>query len=359
MKRAASNGLIILLALTLLAAPCLADRRIRDICRVKGQEENTLQGLGLVVGLQGTGDGDAKPTLQAMAKLMGSMGSPLPQNVKGIQSLSDLEAKNVALVWVTATVPASGAREGGKLDCRVNSIGSAKSLEGGYLITTPLLGPRPGNQTVYGVAQGNLQLEDASLPLAAKVHGGCRVEKDFFNAYTDEKQETVTLVLNPNHADFKTAYDIAALLGKQIDFVDRSNPSASIAKAIDQANVVLRIPEQYRVDPVSFVSNVLDTQIAQLSGGSTVVINERSGVVVVGSNVDIGSLAITHKNLVIQAGVNSPETFVTFDPEKENNSKLADLVSALNTLKVAPADVIDIIKTIDRSGELHGQLIIE
>lgn len=359
MPRIAITALTLLLTTSLVLEPCRAERRIRDLCRVKGQEENTLQGLGLVVGLQGTGDGDAKPTLQAMARMMTVMGSPLPQNVKGLQSLDDIDAKNVALVWVTATVPASGAREGGKLDCRVNSVGSAKSLEGGYLITTPLLGPRPGSQTVYATAQGNLQLDDPGLPLSAKVHGGCRVEKDFFNAYTDQDQQVVTLVIQPNHANFETAYDIADVISRQPDFIDRSNSTSSIAKAIDQTNVVVRIPEQYQADPVSFVSNVLNTKLAQLPGGSSVVINERSGVVVVGANVDIGSLAISHKNLVIQAGVRATESFVKFDPAANDDPKLTDLITALNALKVPPQDVIDIIKTIDRSGELHGQLIVE
>ena len=352
----------ILAAVLIFAAATAAhaDRRIRDICRVKGQEENTLQGMGLVVGLQGTGDGDARPTRQAMAKLMTVMGSPLPQDVRGVQDLSKLEAKNVALVWVTAKIPASGAREGGKVDCKVSSIGSAKSLEGGYLITTPLLAPRPGSQEVYAVAGGNLKLDDPDYPLTATIHGGGRMEKDFFNAYTDGEQQTVTLVINPNHADFATAYDIADLISKEPDFIDRDNPSISIAKAIDQANIVLRIPDQYRVDPVSFVSNVLNTQLAQLPGGGTnVVINERSGVVVVGSNVDIGPVAITHKNLVIRAGAGVESSFVAFEPTQANDPKLADLVSALNTLKVPPEDIIDIIKTIERSGELHGQLIVE
>ena len=359
MTRIITTALAFLLLITLAVAPAQAERRIRDFCRVKGQEENTLQGMGLVVGLQGTGDGDAKPTLQAMAKLMNVMGSPLPQNVKGLQSLDDLEAKNVAMVWVTATVPASGAREGGKLDCKVSSIGSAKSLAGGYLITTPLLGPRPGSQTVFAIAQGNLHMDDPKIQLSARVHGGCRVERDFFNAYTSEEEQFVTLVIQPNHAAFETAYDIAEVISRQPDFIDRTNSTMAIAKAIDQANILVRIPPQYQSDPVSFISNVLNTKLAQTPGGSTVVINERSGVVVVGSNVELGSLAISHRNLVIQAGTRGSETFVKFSPNTDDDPKLTDLISALNALKVPPQDVIDIIKTIDRSGELHGQLIIE
>lgn len=183
--------------------------RIRDICRVKGQEENTLQGLGLVVGLKGTGDGDVT-TQRALAKTMGTMGVPLSQAPGGAVVLDELKnAKNVALVFVTATVPAEGARQGEMLDIAVNAI-NAKSLEGGHLLITPLLGPRPGNPRVYGYAQGSIALDTTGPPTSAKVHDGCRLEESFHNSFMLDNK--ITLVLDKNHASFQTAYEIEDLL---------------------------------------------------------------------------------------------------------------------------------------------------
>src|SRR5262249_43243035 len=123
---------LILLALVLVASPAAAQLQLRDIVRVKGQEENTLQGLGLVVGLNGNGDREFSPTARALATLFNHMGSPVATGPKGQMLYEELrEARNVALVFVTATIPPTGARQGDKLNCTVSAI-NAKSLEGGF-----------------------------------------------------------------------------------------------------------------------------------------------------------------------------------------------------------------------------------
>ncbi len=126
-------------------------RCLSSICRIKGQEENTLQGLGLVVGLNGTGDGgDFLPTIRSLATAMQLMGNPIGKG--GPLELKN--AKNIALVMVTAKVPAAGARQGDRVDCTVSSIGAAKSLEGGQLFLTPLQGPQVDRPRVYAFAEG-------------------------------------------------------------------------------------------------------------------------------------------------------------------------------------------------------------
>ena len=136
---------------------------LKSICRIKGQEENTLQGLGIVVGLKGTGDGGTYlPTIRSLAKVMSVMDMPTPTSKAGLVDLKD--TKNVALVIVTATVPGAGARQGDKLDCVVSSVGSAKSLAGGRLFMTPLIGPDPRNRRVFGFAEGPITLEDPRKP---------------------------------------------------------------------------------------------------------------------------------------------------------------------------------------------------
>jgi len=324
---------------------------LRSICRVKGQEENTLQGLGIVVGLKGTGDGgDYLPTIRSLATAMQLMGNPIGQG--GAAELKNV--KNVALVMVTATVPAAGARQGDKVDCVVSSIGSAKSLAGGRLFLTPLLGPNPQDTKIYGIASGSLTIEDENVPTTGRIHGGCRFEEDFFNAFT--KDGKITLVLDENYASFEIAQNVAEMVNGQMSFQISGAP---LAKAINQGNIEVAIPLQYREDPVFFVSQVLALPLVELPTGSRVVINERAGSIVIGGDVEIGPAVVTHKNVVIETGTAGTDRFVPVDPGETESAKLKALVEALNAVHVPTEDIIDIIKGLDRNGKLHARLIIE
>lgn len=342
--------------------------RIRDICRVKGQEENTLQGMGLVIGLKGTGDTDG-PTLQALAKMLESMGSPVGQLAKG-ETVNDAlkNAKNVAMVLVTATIPPEGARQGEQLNCTVSAVG-AKSLQGGVLVMTPLLG-RPGNPRVYATAQGPLTLSESGPPTVGIVHDGCRLEEDFTYKFFDE-QGYITLVIDRHHASFPTAHEISlALTGqggtrRQAGGLGGSSNSKGTtwdAQAIDPVNIRIRIPEEYADHRVDFIAEVLDTQIALQHHDARVVINERSGVIIIGDNVMVGRVAVTHKNVSIQTGdepARGPLIEIDQNAYPSAPTRLKALVEALNALKVDSQSVIDIIKSLERSGDLYGRVIIE
>jgi flagellar P-ring protein precursor FlgI len=344
--------------------------RIRDICRIKGQEENTLHGMGLVVGLKGTGDTDG-PTLRALAKMLESMGSPLGPPGRG-QSITDelKNAKNVAMVMVTAVIPPEGARQGEPLHCTVSAV-SAKSLQGGVLVMTPLVGPRPGNPRIYALAQGSIALSESGPPTVGIVHNGCRLEEDFHYRFWDD-QRWVTLVIDRHHAGFPTAYEIKEALSgqgsirKPVDgFSSRSSTRGSLSEvqAVDPANVRIRIPDEYADHEVDFIAQVLDTQVALQHHDATVVINERNGVIVIGDNVMIGRVAVTHKNVSIQTG-DDPARGPLLEVDQNSDSptsatRLKALVNALNALKVDSQSIIDIIKSLERSGDLYGRLIIE
>lgn len=347
------SSLILTVSAILIIAttPVEARTLLKNICRIKGQEENTLHGLGLVVGLKGTGDGGSfLPTIRSLATALQLMGKPL-----GNAPLELKDTKNVALVMVTATVPAAGARQGDKLDCVVNSIGSAKSLVGGTLFMTPLQGPQVSSQRVYAFAQGAVHIDDMKTPTTGKVHQGCRLEEDFFNVFT--KNGKITLVLDKNHADFQIAQDTAELINGQLNF--QSN-EGYLAKAINQVNVEVVIPQQYRDDPVSFISQVLSLPTLEPQAEARVVINERSGSVVIGGDVEIGSVVVTHKNIVIETAENvSGNRFVPLESERSPSAKLKSLVESLNAVKVPTEDIIEIIKGLERNGKLHGTLIIE
>ena len=335
-----------------LAGQAEARTTLKALCRVKGQEENVLHGQGLIVGLKGTGDGgNFLPTIRALATSMQLMGNPIGKG----GALELKEAKNVALVSVTVIVPPGGARQGDKLDCIVSSIGSAKTLAGGRLYWTPLMGPNPQNGRVYGLAEGPVTLENTTDTATGKVHGGCRLEEDFFNPFT--KDGKITLVLEKNHADFQVAQEITELINNQMSVQSGGVP---VARAINAVNIEVAIPAQYREDPVLFVSQVLALPVMDPPTGARVVINERSGSIVISGDVEIGPVVVTHKNIVVESGAAaSPSQFVPLDPSQTETPKLKTLVESLNALRVPPPDVIDIIKSLDRNGKLHAQLIIE
>jgi flagellar P-ring protein FlgI len=337
----------------LLSEAARGETTIKNICRVKGQEENTLQGLGIVVGLKGTGDGASfLPTIRSLSKVMSVMGEPPGKS--GLTELKD--TKNVALVTVTTTIPAAGARQGDQLDCTISSIGSAKSLDGGRLFLTALVGPDRTNPRIYAFAEGPVSLDNVTLPTTGRVFKGCRLEDDFFNMYA--KDGKFTLVLDRNHADFQVAQDMADQINTQISFQTSGTP---VAKALNQVNVEVLIPGQYKDDPVPFISQVLNLPMPELQTVSRVVINERSGSIVISGNVEIGAVVVTHKNVVIETGnpAAAGHSFVPLDPGDTSKAKLKALVEALNAIHVATPDIIDIIKGLDRNGKLHAQLIIE
>jgi len=336
-----------------LAMPAGAQITLESICRVKGQEEITLRGLGFVVGLEGTGDdGEFLPTIRSLAKAMELMGQPLGET--GLTELKD--AANVALVIVTATVPAAGAREGDRLDCKVSSMGMAKSLAGGRLFLTPLLSADKSDRRIYGFAEGDIVLDDpVNYTRTGHIVGGCRLEADFPNPFVQDGR--ITLVLDKHHASFQNAQDVAELINNEFSFQNRNMP---LALAVNQANVSVAIPPQYREVPVEFVSEVLRLPIVDPRTAARVVINQRAGSIVISGDVEIGAAVIAHKNIVIRTGnATGAGQFVPINPGQTAKPKLEALVEALNAIQVPTEDIIDVIKGLAADGQLHAQLIFE
>lgn len=359
--------LVVVMSLT-AASTQAGGLKLGDICRLKGQETNTLQGLGLVVGLKGTGDGDAAPTSRALARMMQLMGGPMSLDGSGSLNLGDVaDAKNVAMVFVTAKLPPVGAQQGDQLDVTVNAI-SAKSLEGGYLMLTPMLGPRADNPTVYAMAQGRLTLSPDSPPTTASIQSGMKMESSVRASYV--KDERITLILDRDFADFNTAfrieYEINSLTSLTMGASDTSRLSAGkksaaatdvrLARAIDQLHVEVAIPPLYRDNPIKFISFVLDIPIQLVNRGKRVVIDEKAGIVVIGEDVEIAPVLVTHRNLRIEAGGNGG--FVELGPDgAPATAKLKSLADALGALDVPTSDLIAIIKTLKAKGDLYGEVI--
>jgi len=352
--RALSYAICALLSGSLALPASAVGTKIRDICRVKGQEENVLRGLGLVVGLKGTGEAGDGPTMRALARSLELMGSPLGHgDAIDEQALEDLKKnKNVALAVVEAVVPATGARRGDKLDCHVSGL-TGKSLIGGRLAFAALQGPNTQDRRVFALAQGAIHVGDPAAPLSGRIHQGCQIEQDIFNPF--ELNGQITLVLDKNHADFQTATEIAYAIRQYSKFASEDD---DFVEAKDAANIVVQIPKDYPDGTVEFIAQILGLPVIAPSPEARVVINERSGTIVISGDVEIGSVIITHKNLVVEADANAAR-FVELDTAQVNAAKLKSLMEALNALKVAPEDIIEIIKGIERQGKLHGRLIIE
>lgn len=346
-----------------LASSALASTRLKNICRVKGQEENVLRGQGLVVGLNGTGEANDPMTMRAIARAMELMGNPMAMNGQQTALTELRRIKNAALVWVTATVPATGARRGDRLDCQVSAL-NGKSLLGGRLAFAALQGPNVQDSRVYALCQGQLTISDETQPMVGVVHGGCQMEADLFTPFV-HPDGYFTLVLDKNHANFQTALEIADSIEQRIGSTSASasnegnqgTQQQDLVKAIDAANIVVQISEADKNDPVDLVAFVLDIPVNEPEPEARVTINARAGTIVISGDVEIGDVIVTHKNVSIDTIV-SPG-FSPIDSDGSNKAKLDHLVSQLNALRVPTEDVIDIIRGIERSGKLHGRLIDE
>jgi flagellar P-ring protein precursor FlgI len=344
--------------------------KLGDLCRLKGQETNTLQGLGLVVGLQGTGDGDAAPKGRALARMMQLMGGPMAVDAAGRLNIEDVgDAKNVAMVFVSATIPTVGAQQGDVLDVTINAI-SAKSLDGGYLMLTPMLGPRADNPTVYGMAEGRISVSADAPPTTATIQGGLKMETSVQASYVHDNR--ITLVIDRDFADFSTAHKIEEEVNSltSLTMSDRTvsrlaspnrqgtgnDSSVVLARAIDQLHVEVVIPPTYRDNPIKFIAFLLDIVVPLSNRGKRVVINEADGVVVIGEDVEIAPVLVTHRNLRIEAGGGG--RFVEVGPDgTPAAAKLKSLADALGALDVPTEDLIAIIKTLKAKGDLYGEVI--
>ena len=341
---------------------CDADGlKLRDVCRLKGQETNTLQGLGLVVGLRGTGDADVAPTARALARMMQLMGGPMAIDRAGQLNLNDVaDAKNVAMVFVTTKIPAAGAQPGDLLDVTVNAI-NAKSLDGGTLMLTPMLGPRADNPTVYAMAQGRLNVSLDGPATTATIQGGAKMEAAVPASY--HQDGIITLVLDKDFASFDSAQriedEINNLSALALGAPSSDSSSRTRARAMDQVHVQVEIPDLYRANPIKFISFLLNIPIQLAKRSSRVVINERDGVVVIGKDVEIAPVLVTHRGLRIEAGGGGGFVQVSDDSDDSNNAKLKSLADALNALDVPTEDLIAIIKTLKYKGDLFGEVVFQ
>jgi len=355
-------------ALALAPAPAAAQSRIKDIVDVEGVRENMLVGYGLVTGLDGSGDdlGDSKFTRESLIGMLQRLGV----NARG----EDLDTANVAAVMVTADLPPF-ANQGSRIDVTVSAMGNAESLLGGQLLVTPLLG---ADGEVYAVAQGPLTVSGFSaggaaeevtkgVPTVGRLPNGAVVEREIDFQFNEMNSVKLSL-RNP---DFTTSKRIADAINKFI--------GKPVADQLDPGTVDVDVPERFDGETARLI-----TQIEQLpvdpDNQAKVVIDEKSGTIVMGEEVRIDTVAIAQGNLTIrvtetpqvsqpapfaQAGqtevVDRTEVEVDEDAERQmavmpRGVSLQDLVDGLNALGVGPRDLIAILNAIKASGALQAKI---
>ena len=349
------TGLVILCMLFFGACSAYAVK-VSDITRISGQRTNTVTGMGLVIGLKGTGDGgDFGPAIKPLASLLSKFA-----NTSSVIELN--KVNNVAVVMVTATIPSNGARSGDRIDCIVSSIGKASSLRGGRLFITPMQGPIPDGG-IYALAEGAVVLEDPSTPTIGRVPGGVVMEADLPAHYIDNGQ--FTLVIEEPSASWTTASTIAKIINDA-----EGDAGEILAVAIDPKNVIVHIPTNERERPDSFISRVQRLPVPLLPTEARVQINDRTGTMIMTGDVEISPVVISHKGLTISTvdpePIPTPRTpvvterdIIALDTTRQGGAKLQDLVNALDQLKVPAEDRIAIVKELHKTGKLHAKLIVE
>ena len=365
--RAMLRFLLAALALALVAAPAHADR-IKDLGGFQGIRSNQLTGYGIVVGLPGTGDDNLEYTVQSVKAVASRFGLQLPP-------AANPGLKNAAVVLITAELPPF-AKPGQRLDITVASMGKAKSLRGGSLILTPLLG---ADGQVYAMAQGNLAVgglgaegADGSkivvnIPSTGRIPEGATVERAVATGF----ENAPMLTFNLARADFTTAQNVAGAINRTL--------GAGSAQAIDAVSVAVRAPvgADTRATLMSTIEN-LDVVSAEPS--AKVIVNARTGTVVINSAVRVGPAAVTHGKLTVRIDENQrvsqpaplsdgqtvveQRSGVSVEEEKKPmflltpGPKLADVVKAVNAIGASPADLVAILEALKEAGALKAELII-
>ncbi len=345
--------------------PCGA-ARIKDIAHFMGVRTNPLYGYGLVVGLNGTGDNTKTEfTTNTLANMLDRLGIHVDPD--------SLKVKNVAAVMVTAKLPPF-ARIGNRIDVQVSSIGDAKSLEGGTLLLTPLQGP---DGQIYAVAQGPIATGGFSAsgasgssvqknhPTVGYIPGGAIVEKEL--PLSLDHLRSLDLVLrNP---DFSTATQVAQKINLTL--------GGPFARAVSGSTIRLNVPPSFQSDIVGLISRVETVEVSP-DVPAKVVINERTGTIVMGENVRIAPVAVAHGNLTVQIteepSVSQPLPFsqgkTTVTPQStvqvqeskgslnllKGGTTIGEVINGLNAIGATPRDIITILQTIKAAGALHAEL---
>ena len=365
-----------LLVASFIAAPPVRADRLKDLASLAGVRSNQLVGYGIVVGLNGTGDGNTRLTLQTIQSIVSQFGQST--------SLAGIKGKNAAAVMVTAELPPF-MKPGQTTDVTVSTLGEAKSLRGGTLLMTPLLG---ADGETYAMAQGNLLVgglgveggDGSSLvvnvPTVGRIPRGASVERMVETPFLNNDH----MVFNLHQGDFSTATRVAEAINEFI-----GDP---IATPLDATSVRVNAPED-RAQRVAFMGILENIDVDPARPAAKVVVNSRTGTVVIGGDVRVTPAAVTHGSLTVKVNedtavtpvdaiignenqiaavpggaVETPRTDIEVEEELspafifDPGVELSDIVDAINAVGASPADLVAILEALRRSGALRAELVV-
>ncbi|MAF77011.1 MAG: flagellar biosynthesis protein FlgA [Halobacteriovoraceae bacterium] len=324
---------LIIAAIFTLSSPYAKMSRLKDLVHFKGVRENPVIGYGLVIGLNGTGDGGGEIVDSSLKRMFQKL---------GLNPQQEVSSKNVASVIVTAKLPPFG-RLGQKIDVTVSSIGDAASLAGGTLLVTPLKG---GDGQVYAVANGPLSIggltKGKAFPTTGLIAGGATIEREIdFNFF-----EKKSIRLSLHNPDFTTAARIEKTINQEL--------GGKYATSKDATTIDLIIPVHYQRKIVQLMAIVENFKVHS-DQKAKIIINERTGTIVAGGDIQIAPVAISHGDLSIQVegeGEDKPKNVYFVDKA----TTLNDLVKSLNAFGTTPEDLISIFQALKRNGALIGEI---
>ncbi len=328
------KALLCLIALLFVQA-AFAANRLKDIVNIKGVRDNPLIGYGLVVGLNGTGDGGGEITNASLKKMFQTL---------GLDPVQEVSSANVAAVIVTAKLPPFG-RIGQKMDVTISSIGDASSLAGGTLLVTPL---KAGDGEIYAIASGAASIgglnQGKKFATSAAIPSGASIEKEVKIAFNQKKSIRLSL----KQPDFTTAARVVKTINQ--------NLGGKFASANDSATIDLIIPPHYQRNVVNLLAIVENYRVNQDSTAK-IVINEKTGTIVAGGDITLNKVAISHGDLVLEIGGDGGKSSKPgYLHMIERKTTLKDLVSSLNAIGSTPEDLVNIFQALKANGALIAEL---
>lgn len=375
--------LVVALMLLTTVTPARGLTRIRDIARPLGERNNKLVGMGLVVGLNGTGDGgDSLSTIKPLQVMLQKLGNPA--------EIEDLKnAKNVAVVAITAELGRNGVRNGDKIDIHVSSLYSASSLAGGTLLLGFLRGMNYQDDRVYAIGQGPVTIPDDNYPTVGIVKNGADIEQEYahqYVEYTRDGSASFTLVLDDDQAGFQMTKTVAMIINEESALPgvgqeslgdiagNASRPGSSTAEVLDARNIRVHIPAKQSDSPSLFIARIMNLPVELPDPEASVVINEKTGTIAITGNVEITEAIVHVDGLLIRIvkpePVPTPEQPIVKDSEwsrfdtetreefqARNDVKMDQLIEALDQLQVPVQEKINAIYALQRAGALRARII--
>lgn len=344
---------------------------IQEFVRVDGYARAPLRGIGIVMGLPGTGDTGAELVLaRPLASIYAANGNPLPD----LRELA--KARSAAIVMISCVVPEGGGRFGDTFDIIVSAMHSAKSLRGGTLIISPLMNPDTKSPVVFAMAQGQIVLEDPEVPTSGKIGAGAQLIKDIRPPAVGARGSgTFDLILRPHFRSFQVARTLAAEInGITADLENEQDSTDPVAQAIDDTTIRVMIPEHERANPTNFLARIMSKRFSPslIDLPAMVVVNEKTGSIVVTGDVEISAVTVGSDRLIVTTTTPTPTPTAANPLVTQQNwtefgstatggerARIQDLLEAFKHLNVPVREQIQILSQIDRAGRLNARFIRE